>query len=162
MLVATAVARTINLRLVHQVPGARCIHLTRISQPSYYVSRLRNTPLSVNASAKRAFSATQAKGEATSGPGPTRRFSRLRTIFKYGAFLAGSTVVGCLVVTGAIFLHDAFTYTEMVRRFSASGIHANTLSLSTYHSMPSYLLLNLFICWTAHRRCTCCPACASP
>ncbi|KAI0345429.1 nucleotide-binding domain-containing protein [Trametopsis cervina] len=37
---------------------------------------------------------------------------RLRLAVKYTGYLLGSTVVGLVVVTGAIFLHDAFTYSE--------------------------------------------------
>ncbi|KAI0707884.1 nucleotide-binding domain-containing protein [Earliella scabrosa] len=37
---------------------------------------------------------------------------RSKTAARYTFLLLGSTVVGCVVLTGAIFLHDAFTYTE--------------------------------------------------
>ncbi|TBU35492.1 nucleotide-binding domain-containing protein [Dichomitus squalens] len=39
-------------------------------------------------------------------------FRRFRTFARYTFYLAGSTLVGCFVLTGAIFLHDAFTYQE--------------------------------------------------
>ncbi|GBE81875.1 hypothetical protein SCP_0402490 [Sparassis crispa] len=38
--------------------------------------------------------------------------ARARTAAKWSALLLGSTVVGVLVLTSSIFLHDAFTYTD--------------------------------------------------
>ncbi|KAI0819034.1 nucleotide-binding domain-containing protein [Irpex lacteus] len=37
---------------------------------------------------------------------------QFRTVVKYTGYLIGSTAVGLFVLTGAIFLHDAFTYNE--------------------------------------------------
>lgn len=50
---------------------------------------------------------------ATTPPTPPRRFlHRTRLCARYSAYLLGSTVVGLGVVAGAIFVHDAFTYTD--------------------------------------------------
>ena len=38
--------------------------------------------------------------------------TRVKTVAKWTAFLGASSVVGVLIIGGAIFLHDAFTYTE--------------------------------------------------
>ena len=34
---------------------------------------------------------------------------------RYTFYLAGSTIVGSMLLTTAVFLHDAFTYSERVR-----------------------------------------------
>ncbi len=39
---------------------------------------------------------------------------RTRTAARYTFYLVGSTVVGVVILTGAVFLHDACTYTERV------------------------------------------------
>lgn len=49
----------------------------------------------------------------TAPPSAPRPFlHRTRVFARYSAYLFGSTVVGLGVVTGAIFVHDAFTYTD--------------------------------------------------
>ena len=47
-------------------------------------------------------------------PASSKLLRRCRTTAKYTLLLLGSSVVGCVVLTGAIFLHDAFTYNERV------------------------------------------------
>ena len=71
----------------------------------------------------KAFSTTVPKAVESTGSsgssgsaGPKRRIT-IRSVIKYTALLAGSTVVGVFVLTGVIFLHDAFTYTEKVSNF---------------------------------------------
>ncbi|RDX46860.1 nucleotide-binding domain-containing protein [Lentinus brumalis] len=52
-----------------------------------------------------------ARTYATTFESPSSKLiRRARTAAKYTFFVFGSTVVGCVVLTGAIFLHDAFTY----------------------------------------------------
>ncbi|KAH8106890.1 nucleotide-binding domain-containing protein [Cristinia sonorae] len=45
-------------------------------------------------------------------PPPPKSFPRLRTFAKYTFYLGASAAVGLFTLTGCIFLHDAFTYTE--------------------------------------------------
>ncbi|KAI0672741.1 nucleotide-binding domain-containing protein [Trametes maxima] len=60
------------------------------------------------------FRASGVKTYATdaSPPGATKVTWRWRTAARYTLYLLGSSVVGLGVLTSAIFLHDAFTYTE--------------------------------------------------
>nr|VWP00651.1 MFS domain-containing protein [Ganoderma boninense] len=45
-------------------------------------------------------------------PSPPTWFKRARTIARYSFYLAGSTIVGSILLTTAVFLHDAFTYSK--------------------------------------------------
>lgn len=105
---ATVVARPRPQRL-HTLPRA-CSFATRsYPQPVLQIPRLR-----------KAFHTTPAKSEQPPDrpppPRPKRSLPSFRTVLKYSAYIAGSTVVGVFVLTGCIFLHDAFTYNEKVRR----------------------------------------------
>lgn len=64
----------------------------------------------------RSLSSTPAvKATTTTPPPPRSTFaSRLRTLGKYTFYFTASAAVGVVTLTGAIFLHDAFTYTEKV------------------------------------------------
>ncbi|RPD66620.1 nucleotide-binding domain-containing protein [Lentinus tigrinus ALCF2SS1-7] len=54
-----------------------------------------------------------ARTYATTPESASSKFIRRgRTLVKYTFYLVGSSVVGCVLLTGAIFLHDAFTYTD--------------------------------------------------
>lgn len=77
--------------------------------------------------ATRAF-ATSQRRNAEAEPGESKSssspgvWSRLVTFTKYSFLLVGSTLVGVTVLTTGIFLHDAFTYNEMVRALSRDRI----------------------------------------
>lgn len=51
--------------------------------------------------------------EATT-PAPPKPIRRWRTIGRYTLYVLGSSVLGVGLLTGAIFMHDAFTYHERV------------------------------------------------
>lgn len=112
---ATNIARPRQARLhalPHPVPLATR-HVARLALPASQLQR--------------AFCMTPAKAEQASGAGssagppppPKRKLPRFRTVLRYSAYIAGSTVLGVFVLTGSIFLHDAFTYNEKVRNPSA-------------------------------------------
>ena len=84
---------------------------------------------------RRAFSSTTPKFDA---PSPKSRIPGFRTVVKWSAILAGSTVVGIFVLTGAIFLHDAFTYTEKVRNFAL--LTASSADLSCFSTSKVFRL----------------------
>lgn len=65
-------------------------------------------------------------------PPPPKPISRLRTFAKYTFFLTASAGVGLFTLTAAIFLHDAFTYTEKVRV-------SNHTSCRCYGSDPMFV-----------------------
>ncbi|KAJ3542048.1 hypothetical protein NM688_g6013 [Phlebia brevispora] len=117
MLVTAAVRRAAGARLSPNVLRTRSIYLERSPRFAYSALRPRQDITIPNLFTKKAFSTTALKRDAkpTSGPapsGPTKGSSRFWTFLKYGAYITGSTIVGCFVVTGAIFVHDAFTYTD--------------------------------------------------
>ncbi|KAI0362648.1 nucleotide-binding domain-containing protein [Trametes cingulata] len=61
------------------------------------------------------FKPSLAKTYATSAPPPppsAKVVSRWRTFARYTFYLVGSSIVGVGLLTGVIFLHDAFTYRE--------------------------------------------------
>ncbi|KAI0371681.1 nucleotide-binding domain-containing protein [Pilatotrama ljubarskyi] len=61
------------------------------------------------------FKPSLAKPYATSAPPPppaAKLVSRWRTFARYTFYLVGSSIVGVGLLTGVIFLHDAFTYRE--------------------------------------------------
>ncbi|EPS95185.1 FAD/NAD-binding domain-containing protein [Fomitopsis schrenkii] len=71
-----------------------------------------------------------------SPPPPKRTFIRsLRTVVKYSVYLAGSTVVGTAVLLAAIFLHDAFTYTDE----HIEGVPVSPLALKPGRGGPKNL-----------------------
>ena len=108
--------------------ATRASRTTAVTRPGYYSSLLahRHVPIAhlpkafsttlPTAHLAKAFSTTSPKAEEAGGspppPPPKRGPSRFRTFLKYSAYVAGSTVVGVFVLTGCIFLHDAFTYNE--------------------------------------------------
>ncbi|KAH9833022.1 nucleotide-binding domain-containing protein [Rhodofomes roseus] len=69
-------------------------------------------------------------------PPPKRSLTRrLRTVFKYTFYLAGSTAVGTAVLITAIFLHDAFTYGEQ----HIEGVPVSPLALKPERGGPKNL-----------------------
>ncbi|KAI0748361.1 nucleotide-binding domain-containing protein [Daedaleopsis nitida] len=96
----TAVTPTRALARAFDSPQA----LTRLPPTAY--SRLSFSPLRLPLTARTYASAT---------PNPSTSSTiirRCKTVARYTFYLVGSTVVGCVILTGGIFLHDAFTYTE--------------------------------------------------
>ena len=49
---------------------------------------------------------------ASTTPSPRPFLYRTRLLLRWTGYAAGSAVLGVTLVTGAIFIHDAFTYTE--------------------------------------------------
>ena len=45
-------------------------------------------------------------------PPPRSALARAKSVLKWSAFLGASSVAGVLLIGGAIFVHDAFTYTD--------------------------------------------------
>ncbi|KAI0705930.1 nucleotide-binding domain-containing protein [Cytidiella melzeri] len=66
---------------------------------------------------------------------PRRKFMRFKTLVRYTGYLFGSTVVGVVVLTGAIFLHDAFTYSEK----HIEGVPISPLALKSERGGPKNL-----------------------
>ncbi|CCM00529.1 uncharacterized protein FIBRA_02563 [Fibroporia radiculosa] len=69
-------------------------------------------------------------------PPPRATFlKRARTVARYSFYLLGSTVVGAAVLTSAIFLHDAFTYTDR----HIDGVPVSPLALNPERGGPKNL-----------------------
>lgn len=54
----------------------------------------------------------QIRPASTTTSSPRRLLHRTRLLLRWTGYAAASTVVGVALITGAIFVHDAFTYTE--------------------------------------------------
>ena len=83
----------------HQYPFARA------TLPKQWSQQLSRPPT-------RFFTSTTSKWAEQPRP---RRIPPFRTVFKWSAYLAGSTLIGVFMLTGVIFLHDACTYNTKVR-----------------------------------------------
>ncbi|KAH9950274.1 nucleotide-binding domain-containing protein [Amylocystis lapponica] len=72
-------------------------------------------------------------------PEPTvsasRRFARTRKVARYTFYVFASTIVGSAVLTTAIFLHDAFTYTDR----HIDGVPVSPLALNPERGGPKNL-----------------------
>ncbi|KAI1791636.1 nucleotide-binding domain-containing protein [Ganoderma leucocontextum] len=68
-------------------------------------------------------------------PQSSTLFRRARTIARYTFYLAGSTIVGSVLLTTAVFLHDAFTYSER----DIEGVPVAPRALSPKHGGPKNL-----------------------
>ncbi|TCD63543.1 hypothetical protein EIP91_005289 [Steccherinum ochraceum] len=68
-------------------------------------------------------------------PPPPTVVSRIRTFAKYTFFLTASAGVGLFTVTAAIFLHDAFTYSEK----HIEGVPVHPLALKPENGGPKNL-----------------------
>ncbi|THH28918.1 hypothetical protein EUX98_g5271 [Antrodiella citrinella] len=68
-------------------------------------------------------------------PPPPKPTSRLRNFAKYTLYLTASAAVGLFTLTGAIFLHDAFTYTEQ----HIEGVPVSPLALKPETGGPKNL-----------------------
>ena len=102
-----------SLRILPRPTLLASRHVSRLALP---ISQLRKAFSTTSVKAEEAGNAGSPSGPP---PPPKRRLPSFRTFLKYSAYTAGSTVVGVFVLTGCIFLHDAFTYNEKVRRSSS-------------------------------------------
>ncbi|EKM55109.1 uncharacterized protein PHACADRAFT_183946 [Phanerochaete carnosa HHB-10118-sp] len=128
---ATNIARPRQLR-PHALPGPVPLatrHVPRLALPIPQLRRAFSTSLA------KAEQASGAGGSAGSPPPPKRKLPRFRTVLKYSAYIVGSTVFGVFVLTGVIFLHDAFTYNEK----HIEGVPVEPLALHPERGGPKNL-----------------------
>jgi hypothetical protein len=97
---------------VHPIRSSVLAGTTRYSL-SRHTARLNLTPRF----ATRRFNATDATGSTGSAAIPPQTpksspFKRVKTVAKFTGYLCLSSILGVLAVGGALFVHDAFTYSE--------------------------------------------------
>ncbi|PCH37785.1 mitochondrial NADH dehydrogenase [Wolfiporia cocos MD-104 SS10] len=74
-------------------------------------------------------------GGANARPPRTPLGQRIRRLARFSFYLVGSTVVGTVVITSAVFLHDAFTYTDR----HIEGVPVSPLALHPERGGPKNL-----------------------